>query len=233
MVCSAWTSALAGDDRIDAHVRHRGVRAAAGQHDLENVEARPSSGRACTANSPTGMPGQLCRPYTASHGKRSNRPSSTIARPPPSFSSAGWKMNCTVPSKRRVLGQVARRAEQHGGVAVVAAGVHAAVVAASGARTRSSRGWAARPCRRAGRWRGDRAGAQHADDAGAAEAAMHFEPERREPVGDQRRACALPRRRFPDGRGGRGATPSCRRAAVRGVERRPWRDCTAVAAGVR
>ncbi len=41
-------------------------------------------------------------PNTASTGKRSNSPSSTITRPPPSFSSAGWKMKCTVPSKLRV-----------------------------------------------------------------------------------------------------------------------------------
>ncbi|CFN63580.1 Uncharacterised protein [Bordetella pertussis] len=48
------------------------------------------------------MPGMLCMPNTASHGKRSNRPSSIMARAPAlPPSSAGWKMKCTVPSKSR------------------------------------------------------------------------------------------------------------------------------------
>ncbi len=144
-------------------------------------------GPGITANSPVGMPGQLCRPYTASQGNRSNRPSSTIARPPPSFSSAGWKMKCTVPSKSRRLGEMPRRAEQHGRVAVVAAGVHAAFVARAmrelvllvdvqrvhvGAQADRAR---------------TRARAQRADHAGAADAAMDFETEGREPVGHERR----------------------------------------------
>jgi hypothetical protein len=61
-------------------------------------------------------------------GKRSNRPSSIITRAPPSVSSAGWKMNTTVPSKFGWR-QVFCRPQQHGGVTVVAAGVHAAIVA--------------------------------------------------------------------------------------------------------
>ncbi len=60
------------------------------------------TGPGIAPNCPTGIPGQLCIPYTASHGNLSNRPSSTIARPPPSFSSAGWKMKWIVPSKLRV-----------------------------------------------------------------------------------------------------------------------------------
>ena len=51
-------------------------------------------------------------------------------------------------------GELARRAEQHRGVAVVAAGVHDAVRAASGRGGGAARGSAARPCRRAGRSRG-------------------------------------------------------------------------------
>ncbi len=54
-------------------------------------------------NAPTGTPGQLCRPNTASHGKRSNRPSLIISRAPPPPSSAGWKIRCTVPLKLRCL----------------------------------------------------------------------------------------------------------------------------------
>ena len=59
-------------------------------------------GPARTANQPTGRLGRLCMPNTASQGKRSNRPSSIIARAPPRPSSAGWKMKFTVPSKLRL-----------------------------------------------------------------------------------------------------------------------------------
>ncbi len=58
-------------------------------------------GPAVTPNVPTPAPGQLCIPNTASHGKRSKRPSSIITRAPPPPSSAGWKITWTVPSKRR------------------------------------------------------------------------------------------------------------------------------------
>ena len=51
---------------------------------------------------PIGMLESLWQPNTMSQGKRSNRPSLTITSPPPPFSSAGWKMKCTVPSKLRV-----------------------------------------------------------------------------------------------------------------------------------
>jgi len=50
------------------------------------------TGPAMIANLPAGNPGQLCKPNTRSIGKRVNSPSSTITRPPPSCSSAGWKM---------------------------------------------------------------------------------------------------------------------------------------------
>ncbi|MCY1379797.1 hypothetical protein D9M69_675480 [compost metagenome] len=52
-------------------------------------------------NLPAGKPGMLCSAKMASQGKRSNRPSSTMRRPPPRPSSAGWKIRCTVPSKLR------------------------------------------------------------------------------------------------------------------------------------
>ena len=52
------------------------------------------------------------------------------------------------------LGEVLRGAEQHRGVAVVAAGVHRAGGAARRRAGRSPRSSAARPCRRAGRRRG-------------------------------------------------------------------------------
>ncbi|MNQ14469.1 hypothetical protein D3C85_274200 [compost metagenome] len=48
---------------------------------------------------PAPTPGQLCRPKTASHGKRVNRPSSIIFFAPAPSSSAGWKIRCSVPRK--------------------------------------------------------------------------------------------------------------------------------------
>ena len=46
--------------------------------------------------------GQLCMAYTASTGKRWNRPSSIIALAPAKPSSPGWKISTAVPSKLRV-----------------------------------------------------------------------------------------------------------------------------------
>ncbi len=88
----------------------------------------PSADRRVVPNEPTGMPGQLCMPNTASHGKRLNRPSLIISRAPPPPSSAGWKDQVHGAVEIAVLGEVARRAEQHRRVAVMAAGVHLAVV---------------------------------------------------------------------------------------------------------
>jgi hypothetical protein len=74
------------------------------------------------------------------------------------------------------LGQIARRAEQHGGVSVMPAGVHRALIAAAirdvvgfGDRQRVHVG--AQPDRALAV-----AGAQHADHAGAADRAMHLDP---------------------------------------------------------
>src|SRR5579863_2042746 len=53
-------------------------------------------------NLPTGIPGRLCMPYTALHGKRANRSSFSMASAPPTPSSPGWKMKFTVPLKLRV-----------------------------------------------------------------------------------------------------------------------------------
>ena len=78
------------------------------------------------ANLPTGRPGRLCMPKTASHGKRSNSPSSIIASAPPRPSSAGWKMKLDRAVEIARLGEIARRAQQHRGVAVMAAGMHPA-----------------------------------------------------------------------------------------------------------
>ncbi|MNL29027.1 hypothetical protein D3C87_1506990 [compost metagenome] len=59
----------------------------------------PMNGPARTPRLPTGRSGQLCKAKTASQGKRSNRPSSIMARAPAwPPSSAGWKMQWMVPS---------------------------------------------------------------------------------------------------------------------------------------
>jgi hypothetical protein len=49
---------------------------------------------------PWGTPGMLCMAYTASQGKRSNRPSWIIIWAPPGCSSAGWKIRFSVPLKQ-------------------------------------------------------------------------------------------------------------------------------------
>ena len=56
--------------------------------------------------------------------QRSIMPSSTISLPPPPPSSAGWKITATVPSKLRVSARYFRGPQQHGGVPVMAAGMH-------------------------------------------------------------------------------------------------------------
>ena len=58
--------------------------------------------------------------------KRLIRPSLTMASPPAPPSSAGWKITTAVPAKLRVSGEIFGGAEQHRGVAVMAAGVHLA-----------------------------------------------------------------------------------------------------------
>ena len=59
---------------------------------MRNSLLEAITGPAEAATSPAGMPGQLCRPNTASIGKRVNRPSSIMAWAPAPPSSAGWKM---------------------------------------------------------------------------------------------------------------------------------------------
>ena len=100
---------------------------------------RPAGPACCACRRPPGCrSGPSCRP----------RPSRL---PPPPPSSAGWKMTTAVPSKLRVSARYLRRAEQHGRVPVVAAGVHLARRLSRRRAGRSPRRSAARPCRRAGR----------------------------------------------------------------------------------
>ena len=113
------------------------------------------------------------------------------ARAPPPPSSAGWKIRFSVPVKRPAFGQMARRGQQHRGVAVVAAGVHHAGVAAGigqagglvdrqgvhvGAQAEPALAVAAH---------------QPADDAGAAEAALHLVAPGLQLLGHQGRGAVL------------------------------------------
>ena len=125
---------------------------------------------------PTSMPGRLCMPNTASQGNRSNSLSSSMARAPPIPSSPGWKMKWTVPLKSLVSAKVARGAEQHGGVAVMPAGMHHARRGAAirqVVRLHDGQRVHVRPQADA---RLAVAGPQHADHAGLADAAMHLDP---------------------------------------------------------
>ena len=82
--------------------------------------ARPARWGSCACPTPS-LDRELAR--------RVRRGSSPSA--PPAPSSAGWKMKWTVPSKPLVLREMAGRAEEHRGVAVVPAAVHLARDAAT------------------------------------------------------------------------------------------------------
>ena len=136
--------------------------------------AEASAGPLRKPSVPSGWPGALCSAKMASQGKRWNRPSSTMRLAPPAPSSAGWKIRFSVPLKRRVSARWRAAASKRGGVAVVAAGVHLAVVAAGvgqpgglddGQRVHVGADADALAAV---------AVAQPADDAGAAQAAVHL-----------------------------------------------------------
>ena len=158
---------------------------------ISKMSNAPISGPTRVANVPKGFSGQLCMPYTARIGNRSKRPSSTITRPPPSFSSAGWKMKYTVPSKSLLSRERRGRAQQHRRVAVVTARVHLAL----DLRRVRDAGFLVDVQRIEVGAQADRVGAgsaaKHADDAGLRESRVHVEPERAQLVGDERA-----RRRF-------------------------------------
>ncbi len=156
----------------------------------------PISGPGRMANEPSGLRGQLCMPYTARIGNLSNSPSSTITRPPPSFSSAGWKMKYTVPSKRRRRASALAAPEQHRRVSVVAAGVHPAFVRR---RVGDARAFGDVQRVHVGA-QADRvvaaSAAKHADDAGLGEPGMHVQADRFELVDDERARRRFLERRF-------------------------------------
>ena len=117
-----------GDHRVDREVRHRGVAALAADRDLRSRRSRPSSARAAPPSCPAAGPASCA-------ARRSRSPGSARTGLPRTITCAAaaaflGRLEDEVGGAVEVarLGEVARRAEQHGGVAVVAAGVHAAGV---------------------------------------------------------------------------------------------------------
>ena len=89
MVCRRMHRRRRHDDRIDAGLRHRSVRAASEQANLQAVGGRSDRARHGLRRSPTG-PTMTCWPRTTSGlGKRLNSPSSIMACAPSAVSSAG------------------------------------------------------------------------------------------------------------------------------------------------
>jgi hypothetical protein len=80
-------------------------------------------------NLPIASPGRLCMPKIASHGKRSNSPvlDHRLATPEPLF--GGLKDQIDGPVELAGLGEIPGCAEQHRGVPVMAAGLHAPLMA--------------------------------------------------------------------------------------------------------
>ena len=135
-----------------------------------------------------------------------------MASAPRPHSSAGWKRKRTVPSKPPLGGEDLRRAEQHGGVAVVAAGVHQpGVPGAVGAVPQLLDAERVHVGAERDRAAGG-AAAQRTDDADPTDPLDDLvEPETPELVGDERGGARSARTRTRGGRGGRAARPSSRR----------------------
>ena len=109
-----------------------------------------------------------------------------MTRPPPSFSSAGWKMKYAVPSKFFRRASAAAAPSSIAVCAVVAAGVHLAATVDACATPDFSWMWSASRSARRPTAALRAAVAQHADHAGAGEAGVHVEAEPAQLVGDER-----------------------------------------------
>ena len=192
----------------DHHGSMRGglgaVRALAGDGDLEVVEEGGHG---------AGADGELPRGSWGSCACRRRRRRELVeqallhhhAAAAP-FSSAGWKTKCTVPRKGlwRASGG---RAEQHGGVAVVPAGVHLAG-AGGGVRSAAELLHIERVEVGAQRDAGALAVAQGADHAGGGQAAVDLDPHQFERMRHDIGGAVLLEGGF--GRGGcRAASPPC------------------------
>ena len=146
---------LGGDDhRIDAALRPRAVCALAGDMDIEQAAARHLRAGADgeladielgpVVHAEDLLAGELLEQPVLDH--RLGAAAALLRR-------LEDEMDGAVEIARR--GKVLGGAEQHGGVAVMAAGMHAALVAGCDGRRCCARPSAARPCRRAARWRAD------------------------------------------------------------------------------
>ena len=170
-LCAAVMMCAGHQHRIDRQVGMRAVAAAAVTRSRCG-RPRPSSAPVFSADRARRQAGQLCIAYTASTGKRSNRPSSIIALAPAKPSSPGWKIStaCRRSGASRP-GSAPRRAASR--VAVVAAAVHEAAAARAPGElvllVHRQRVHVGAQADRFGRWPVCRA-ADHADDAGLADA---------------------------------------------------------------
>ena len=200
-----------GDDRVDAEMRHRRMRAAAGDGDLEDVEGghhRPGPDRE--------LPGRQPRPVVhavdrldrvaVEHALLDHQPGAALVL----LGRLKDEMHRAGEIAR--LGEVLRGAEQHRGVAVMAAGMHPAVVLRG---VREAVLLLDRQRIHVGAQR-DRAAARARDPC-----SVPMTPVRGDAALDRRcrtiraaaprcRRCGAPRTRSPGGHADRAATPSCR-----------------------
>ncbi len=145
---------VGGDhDRIDAEMRHRSVSALAGDGDLDVGDRGHDR-----AVAPGEGAGGHLRPvvHAEHHLHRAALEQAFLHHDLAAGQVLLRRLEDHVDGAVEVacLGQVFRRAEQHRGVAVMAAGVHHTVVLRGVGHAGSPPGSAARPCRRAGRSRG-------------------------------------------------------------------------------
>ena len=173
--------------RVAAEVRHGGVRAACRSRRSRRCRTRPCSGPGRSAIVPTGSSGPVVHAvHGACIGNRSNRPSCTMTRPPPSFSSAGWKMKYAVPSK---FFRCAIALAAPSSIVVWPSWPHACILPAMRRRMGDARlSWMCSASRSARRPTAsfDAAIAQHADDAGLRRGPCEPRARTTQLVGDER-----------------------------------------------
>ena len=198
-----------------ACVRLRGMAAAPAQHDVEAVGRRHdrAGARLRMAERQVGPVVQRVDGVAREALEQARPRSSRGRRRVPS--SAGWKMKCTVPSKRRV--RASWRAAPSSMLVWPSwpqpwcTPAWRLACAQSPSSTIGSASMSARrPTLRVAA-----AAAQRADHAGAADAFVHLEAEQRAAPARRCRPCAAPRTRARDARAGRGAARPDRAAGRR------------------
>ncbi len=151
--CSAvprWQATSTGSIAL---LRPRAVRALAGDGDVEERAAGHRRGRGVMAYLPDRHAGPVVHAEDRIAGEPLEQPVLQHGERAADAFLAGLEDEIHRAVEVARLRQVARGAQQHGGVAVVAAGVHAAGVAAAVRQVGLPPRSAARPCRRAGRSR--------------------------------------------------------------------------------